>query len=204
MLSIQSHSLTLTLHWHHMPRGVTYIQSYWLILNLFCSALSICKVSIKFLIKYKCNCKWTWLFQFCPELTTDTSVTTLSIFSAPAQAIAIPPASVGVCMQNVRANVKVMEFQPLCIFFLHFNFAYYTNKAPYNKSSRQVRIPWLWYSWYLFDSARGGSQVVSSTSVAPQQATVVVSQDFTRLLTTVHGAPTLLTAQNLQRQISQG
>ena len=31
--------------------------------------------------------------------------------------------------------------------FLHFNFAYYTNKAPYNKSSLQARIRWLWHLW---------------------------------------------------------
>ena len=31
---------------------------------------------------------------------------------------------------------------------LHFNFAYHANKAPYNKSSRQARIRWLWHLWY--------------------------------------------------------
>ena len=30
-------------------------------------------------------------------------------------------------------------------FFLHFNFAYHTNKAPYNISLGQVRIRWLWH-----------------------------------------------------------
>ena len=33
-------------------------------------------------------------------------------------------------------------------FFLHFKFAYHTNKAPYNKSLRQARIRWLWYLWF--------------------------------------------------------
>ena len=47
---------------------------------------------------------------------------------------------------NVRANVKVMKFQSL-YFFLHFNFAYHTNKALYNKSSRQACIRWLWHLW---------------------------------------------------------
>ena len=55
--------------------------------------------------------------------------------------------NVGVRMQNVRANVKVMEFQSL-YFFLQFNFAYHTNKAPYNKISRQARIWWLWHLWF--------------------------------------------------------
>ena len=55
---------------------------------------------------------------------------------------------VGVHMQNVRANVKVLEFKFLYIFFLHFNFAYHTNKAPYNESLRQARIRWLWHLWY--------------------------------------------------------
>ena len=36
-------------------------------------------------------------------------------------------------------------------FFLHFNFAYHTNKAPYNKSLRQARIRWLWHLWYIFE-----------------------------------------------------
>ena len=44
-----------------------------------------------------------------------------------------PGVRIGVCMQNVRANVKVLEFYCFCIFFLHFNFAYHTNKAPFNK-----------------------------------------------------------------------
>ena len=41
---------------------------------------------------------------------------------------------VRVRMQNVRANVKVLEFKSFCIFFLHFKFAYHTNKTPYNQS----------------------------------------------------------------------
>ena len=58
---------------------------------------------------------------------------------------------VGVRMQNVRANVKVLEFKSFCIFFLHFKFAYHTNKAPYNKSLRQARIRWLWHLWYFYE-----------------------------------------------------
>ena len=34
-------------------------------------------------------------------------------------------------------------------FFLHFNFAYHINKAPYNKSLQQARIGWLWHLWFL-------------------------------------------------------
>ena len=34
--------------------------------------------------------------------------------------------------QNVRANVKVLEFQSLCIFSCKFKFAYHINKAPFN------------------------------------------------------------------------
>ena len=53
-----------------------------------------------------------------------------------------PGVSVGVCMQNVRANVKVLEFQSFCIFFfLHFNFVYHSNKAPYNKKFTAVAHP---------------------------------------------------------------
>ena len=33
----------------------------------------------------------------------------------------------------------------------HFNFAYHTNKAPYNKSLRQARFRWLWHLWlYMY------------------------------------------------------
>ena len=35
----------------------------------------------------------------------------------------------------------------LFVFFLHFNFAYHTNKAPCNKSLRRARIQWLWHLW---------------------------------------------------------
>ena len=35
----------------------------------------------------------------------------------------------------------------LSVFFLHFNLSYYTNKAPFNKSSRPARIRWLWHLW---------------------------------------------------------
>ena len=50
-------------------------------------------------------------------------------------------------MQNVSANVSLRIL--VCLyFFLHFNFAYHTNKAPYNKSLQQTRIRWLWHLWF--------------------------------------------------------
>ena len=51
----------------------------------------------------------------------------------------------GVSMQNIRANVKVMEFQSLYSFF--FCILTRTNKAPYSKSLRQARIRLLWHLW---------------------------------------------------------
>ena len=37
----------------------------------------------------------------------------------------------------------------LSVFFLAFNFAYHTNKAPYHKSLRQARIQWPWHLWLI-------------------------------------------------------
>ena len=51
-------------------------------------------------------------------------------------------------IQNVRVNVKVLEYQSLWLFLLLVSFAYHTNKAPYNKSLRQARIRWLWHLWF--------------------------------------------------------
>ena len=52
-------------------------------------------------------------------------------------------------IQNVRANVKMLEFQSFCICLLLLNFAYHTNKVPYNKTLWQARIWWLWHLWFL-------------------------------------------------------
>ena len=41
----------------------------------------------------------------------------------------------------------------LSVFFLAFKFAYHTNKAPFNKSSRQARIRWLWHLWFFYVTA---------------------------------------------------
>ena len=51
--------------------------------------------------------------------------------------IAIPPASA------TAFTCKMLELY----FFLHFKFAYHTNKAPYNKNLRQARILSLWHLW---------------------------------------------------------
>ena len=42
--------------------------------------------------------------------------------------------------QNVRENVKSLGILVFMYFFLHFNFAYHTNKAPFNSRLRQARI----------------------------------------------------------------
>ena len=41
---------------------------------------------------------------------------------------------------------QILKFLKFVIlyFFLHFNLAYHTYKAPYNKSLRQAHIRWLW------------------------------------------------------------
>ena len=44
--------------------------------------------------------------------------------------------------------LKSLNFSFSVLFFA-FNFAYYTNKAPYNKSSRQARIQWPWHLCFL-------------------------------------------------------
>ena len=62
----------------------------------------------------------------------------------------VPSASVSTC-KMLGQMLKSWNFS-LSVFFLHFSYFYHTNKAPYNKSSRQARIRWLWHLWFDFSS----------------------------------------------------
>ena len=57
---------------------------------------------------------------------------------------------VGVRMQNVRENVKVMKFQSLCIFTCILTLLIIQNKAAYNNSSQQACIRWLLHLWFWY------------------------------------------------------
>ena len=72
------------------------------------------------------------------------------------------------CPRSVSASackmlgkmLKVMEFQSL-YFYLHFNFAYYTNKALTTKA--HDRRAWLWHLWfsYVFHTTKSFQSGVS-------------------------------------------
>ena len=70
-------------------------------------------------------------------------------------------------MQNVRANVKVLEFSAFLWFSLLLNFTCHTYKAPYNKSLQQARTLWLWHLWYIYKNKTNYPISISISDIVP-------------------------------------
>ena len=80
-----------------------------------------------------------------------------------------------------EGNCLNLGISTLLYFFLHFN--YHSYKAPYNNSSQQLRIQWLWHLWFWLWSHMFGacSHIIVLPSYSDKLLRVVIIT-FTRHL----------------------